>query len=64
MFLWIRYHFESSQEATEKVCENEKKDNGVNSSVKLKTEVNKIIAEVQISWLKPELASIDTAKVE
>ena len=50
-------------EATEKVANTGKKD-GVNSSVSIKTEVDKIIAEAQISWLKPELASVDTAKAE
>jgi hypothetical protein len=49
--------------SAEKVANTGKKD-GVNSSVKLKTEVDKIIAEAQISWLKPELASFDTVKAE
>lgn len=49
-------------EATEKVA-NTGKD-GINSSVSIKTEVDKIIAEAQISWLKPELASIDTVEAE
>jgi hypothetical protein len=51
-------------EATENVANTGKKDTGVNSSVKLKTEVDKIIAEAQISWLKPELASVDMVKAE
>jgi hypothetical protein len=49
--------------SAEKVANTGKKD-GVNSSVSIKTEVDKIIAEAQISWLKPELASVDTAKAE
>lgn len=49
---------------TEKVCDTDTKGVAANSSVKLKTEVDKIIAEAQISWLKPELASVDTVKAE
>jgi hypothetical protein len=49
--------------SAEKVANTGKKD-AVNSSVSIKTEVDKIIAEAQISWFKPELASVDTVKAE